>query len=264
MPIFKIYCDESRQNIGQYMLVGGVWIQQEYGWNYVNEFEDFCKSQLGLVCPMGHMKWQKVPSKPEGKYFEAYKKLVDLYFDYNSQNIMFFRTLIADRNLYNFSHPIYHLGDYERGFYNLYCQLILNWIQKNNVYHIRVAKRPIKKLFPADNEKFRLYLLQRKINNKFMQKICKYYYSSIKPPVLSIESRLAKSRRLIQIADILMGAVGFYWNKEHLKDNCKEGKLYLAKYIAQKIDQENLIFETRWDNKKFNIFYFDTNKSHYK
>ena len=106
MEIFKIYCDESRQNIGQYMLVGGVWIRQEIGWDFVNDFEYHCKKNIGLHMPMQNMKWSKIPRTDEDKYYEAYRYLVDLYFEYNKNKDMFFRTLVTDlssRQNYNYA-----------------------------------------------------------------------------------------------------------------------------------------------------------------
>ncbi len=247
------------------MLLGSIWIQQEYGLKFVNEFESHSNNVLKLGCPMGHMKWASVPTKPTGKYYEAYKKLVDLYFAFNSKNIMSFRALIVDKGLYDFQHPVFHLGDYEAGFYNLYCQLILNWIHKDSTYHIRAGSRTIKKSFPQDSEEFRLHLLRNKINDKFEQKVYRYYRPSfVKRPIASVESRPAKDRRLIQLADILMGAVGFHWNNEHARPNCSKGKLLLASHVAQKLGRNHLKFETKLDDKLFNVFYFDTRKSFYK
>ncbi|MGB9819011.1 MAG: DUF3800 domain-containing protein [Thermovenabulum sp.] len=260
-----MYCDESRQTKSEYILVGGIWIKKENGWDFVNDFESYCKNTLEFEKPIGHMKWTKVPPTINNKYYKAYKKIVDLYFDYNSKNIMFFRTLIVNKKDYDFTHDKFYKGDYEEGFYNLYCQLILNWLQKSNEYHIRIAHRSIKKAFDEDCEEFRLSRLKEKLNKKFEDKINKYSwlygYRKVSPPVISIEAREARDRRLIQIADILMGAVGFFWNKEHLKTNVREGKLALAKHIASNLGRNDLIFITNWDDKRFNIFYFEPSKT---
>lgn len=231
MAEYKIYCDESRQTGFRYMLVGGVWILKKEGWNFVNDFERFCEKDLGMVRPMGHMKWTKVPTSNQDKYYRAYEKLVDLYFCYNKKNLMSFRTLVVDVTQYDFKNEIFYEGDYERGFYNLYCQLILNWLQKDNIYYIRIAKRNITKADKNDCEELRLINLKEKLNSKFERQINKYVYQygykyAVNPPVVSIEPRPAKIRRLIQLADILMGAVGFYWNNEHLKKRCAFRETY--------------------------------------
>lgn len=53
-----------------------------------------------------------------------------------------------------------------------------------------------------------------------------------------------------------MGAIGFHWNKLHLRSDAKESKVYLANYIADKIGRNDLIFSTPSSDKKFNIFRF--------
>jgi len=264
MATYKIYCDESRQAKGQgkHMLLGSIWILQEYGWGFVNEFEGYCENTLRLARSMGHMKWESVPTKPAGKYYEAYKKLVDLYFTYNSEKIISFRAIVVDKGLYDFKHPVFHSGDYEAGFYNLYCQLVLNWIQADSTYHVRAASRTIKKSFPHDSEEFRLHLLRNKINDKFEQRVYRHFRPSlVELPIASVESRPAKSRRLIQLADILMGAVGSHWNNEHTQTNASKGRLFLANHIAKRLGRDSLKFETGWEDKVFNVFYFDTSKS---
>ncbi|KUK83743.1 MAG: hypothetical protein XD97_0107 [Pelotomaculum thermopropionicum] len=267
---FKIYCDESRQdekNRNRYMLVGGVWILKAEGWNFVNDFENFCSKELGLLKPLSHIKWTKVPTSPDNIFYPAYKKLIDLYFAYNNQNKMYFRTLIVNKNQYDITHKLFFKGDYEKGFYNMYCQLILNWLNIGNKYDIRLAKRNIRKAFKGDSEDKRMSLLKNNLNEKFKWRINKNWHSlgfkQIALPIKTVEARPAKSRRLIQIADLLMGAVGFHWNDEQLKENPREGKVLLAEHICYHLRKMDLYFTSTWNDYKFNIFYFDTSKSHY-
>jgi len=182
---------------------------------------------------------------------------------------MYFRALVVDITQYDFKNEFFYEGDYEKGFYNLYCQLILNGLQKNNSYYIRAANRNIKKVDPNDSEQLRLISLKEKLNNKFERQLNKYIYQSgyrytVNPPVVSIESRPAKTRRLIQLADILMGAVGFHWNDEHIKSNARLGKVDLANYIAGRLGRNSLKFTTNWNDRKLNVFFFDVSKSKYK
>lgn len=264
MAVYKVYCDESRQTKYRYMLVGGIWIPAQEGWNFVNDFEGFCLQNLKLDKKLGHMKWTKVPP-PSNKLFGAYQHLVDLYFQYNAQQKMFFRTVIVDTTTYDFNHPVFSAGDYEQGFYNIYCQLLIHWLQKGNEYHIRIGQRNVRKAFDEDCERFRLESLQEKLNRKFdwlMNKHWEIYgHRKVNPPVKTIESRDASTKRLIQLADLLMGAVGFYWNDEYIKNQVKPGKRMLAQHIACKLHKKNLKFSTNWNDKLFNVFFFDTTGS---
>ena len=81
-------------------------------------------------------------------------------------------------------------------------------------------------------------------------------YNFLDDIVITAEPRPAKDRRLIQLVDILMGAVGYHWNELHLKENAKESKKYLAEYIAGKLGEKDLCFCTLASDRRFNIFRF--------
>lgn len=257
MSVYKIYCDESRQNNCEYHLIGGVWIQAESGWDFVNDFHSLCRTRLGIL--PAHMKWTNVPSKPTSKYYGFYTDLIDLYFDYNRQGKMCFRTIIADRD-YVIDHDIHHSGDAEVGFYKLYYQLILHTLSVDSFYHLRIAKRPVSKKAQDMGEMERLNDLKNALNNGVRKKYTERGIFFSRDLVLSIQARMAKERVLIQLADIMMGATGYHWNKEHLKERASEGKVSLSKYIASKLGRENLCFITYASNRNFNVFHLKPRK----
>lgn len=165
--VYKIYCDESRQNGEKYKLMGSIWIKKDYGWHFVNEFHNRCIRNFGVL--PAHMKWTKVPNKIHDKYFGFYILLIDLFFEYSRQERMFFKTIIADSS-YDFKHPLYHSGDPEAGFYKLYYQLLLNSLRRNERYHIRIADRTVSnKRFPLSQTE-RLDELMQCLNNGFTKK----------------------------------------------------------------------------------------------
>lgn len=250
MTVYKIYCDESRQTGYKYKLMGGIWIKNEYGWPFVDEFHNLCIKKVGIL--PGHMKWTSVPTKPESQYYQFYTILIDLYYKYNVKEKMFFKTIIADRN-YDFKHQLFNQGDSEVGFYKLYYFMILSTLSHENRYHVRLADRTVSKKRSKLSQQDRLCDLQDCLNQGFIKKTEYTYSDNI---VLSIESRPAKDRRLIQLADILMGAVGYHWNEMNLLSNAGEGKVFLADYIAQKLGKDNLCFSTSASNRTFNIFRF--------
>ncbi|WP_084413466.1 DUF3800 domain-containing protein [Desulfovirgula thermocuniculi] len=247
---FKIYCDESRTN-DPYKLVGGIWIKAEYGWPFVNDFHKICESKLNKI--PAHMKWSNVPSKPESKYMCFYTDLVDLFFAYMNSGHMFFRVIVAHPN-YRFDHPIYHRGDFEEGFYKLYYQLIYRTLLPFNEYHIRLAYRDVPKKVVAKDETTRLKELMNALNRSINRD---YSYSLDELPVKSIASRPAEGRRLIQLADILIGATGYHWNNLHNRPCANKGKVFLASYIAGKLGRKDLVFTTSPNDRRFNIFFLN-------
>ena len=251
MTIFKIYCDESRQQESSgYKLMGSIWIKSEYGWPFVNDFEDYCKREIGSI--PGHLKWTKVPP-PQSLFFQYYRSLVDCYFEYNSrykETGMFFKAIIADKD-YKFNHPIYNQGDEEKGFYKLYHTLFQRSLSNDCRYHLRIAERSV------PNEDGKLGTLQECLNSWLIKNSGYTFWDDL---IVTAEPRPARERRLIQLADIFTGAIGYHWNGLHLAPNAKAGKVSLADYIAGKLKRKDLKYETFQRDRQFNIFKFRSQK----
>lgn len=249
MAKIKIYCDESRQDSPKYKLLGSIWLPADLGQPFVDEFFGWCQTHVGGL--PRHMKWTNCPPRPDSHYMLYYVHLVDMFFS-NIERGMRFRTIIAD-NDYDFAHPWYHGGDPEVGFWKLYYQLLLHPLNEGNEYHIRIAQRTVSKKVANLELEDRLTDLRNALNNGF-RKRC--HYEVIDDIVAPIEARPARSRLLIQLADILTGAVGFHWHLEHLKDDAKPGKLFLAKHIARHLGRDDLLFRSLTSDSGFNIFRF--------
>lgn len=254
MATYRIYCDESRQDNNEYKLIGGIWIDTQYSQMFVDEFHSIISSKYTSL--PGHMKWTRVPGNINIPIFHQYLDLIDLYFKYNSLGRMYFKTIIADSK-YNMKDEKFHHGDYEEGFYKLYYFLIIHSLRLPLQYHIRVAKRDVSKAIRNLDESARLDELKKALNNGVRKKVNKPYYQNI---VLSVEARPAREKRLIQIADILMGAVGYQWCGDYNKQEKVNGKKYLCDYISSKLNKPNLLFTSSWNDRTFNIFKLNPGK----
>jgi hypothetical protein len=74
--------------------------------------------------------------------------------------------------------------------------------------------------------------------------------------VRNIQAVDSKESDLIQIADVLMGAIGYEMNGAHTRSGAKRSKVLLAEYIAQKAGLVNLQQPTPRSQKQFSIWYF--------
>jgi len=250
---YKIYCDESRQNGNGYKLMGGIWIKEEQGWPFVNEFYNNCDSEIN--CRPAHMKWNKVTTHETYKHF--YRMLINQFFEYANENKIFFKTIVVDNN-FDFEHEEYNDGDFETGFYKLYYYMIKTTFKSDHDYHLRIAHRSVGQKTNKISQRERLQDLKRCLNSHAITLTHNPWLSfSNTKPVKSVEPRKANKRLLIQLADILMGAVGYQWNEHHLKSDANEEKVYLSNYIANKLNKNNLIFKSRRTDKPFNIFYMN-------
>jgi hypothetical protein len=75
-------------------------------------------------------------------------------------------------------------------------------------------------------------------------------------PFVSVELHDSKKFDLMQINDILIGAIGFQKNGYHLRTGTRHAKEYLADYIARQAGLNDLTRTTRYGQRRFKIWEF--------
>jgi len=238
-PVFHIYCDESRQSEHRFMVLGGLVIRA----TNVPNFNATMAKYRAETNMHAELKWTKVsPQKlPE------YKRFIDYFFALNNANQVHFHTLLIDNH--QVDHKRFSGGDKELGFYKFYYQLLLHafgrrYGQKEQGHRLVVH-------LDHRNSSYSLDTL-KKVLNKGMGK--KFQVPG--NPFVSVESRDSKKEDLIQIADLLLGAVGFQKNGLHLLAESKRAKVDLAAYIAAQAGLSDLIVDTQRSNHRFSIWNF--------
>lgn len=256
MAEYKVYCDESR-NVGnhKYRLVGGVWILKDQGRNFVNDFDNKCR-QLGRRDPVETIHFKNAPSRPDKPSMRYYECLIDTFFEYVKSGKMFFRTVVVNQE-YKFDHGFYNNGDPEVGFYKLYYYLIIKRLTGDNRYHLRIADREVSKKAQAKDQKDRLLELRNSLNAGFRKE---HGYPIENGPVVTVEPRAAKKRRIIQLADLLTGAVGYHYNNwdsslSGIPCDLNAGKAHICNYIAEKLGWNHLFYTFKNPGSEFDIFY---------
>lgn len=223
----EIYCDESRPEVifgenstDRYMVIGGIWIPHNSRQNIKEEIKQL-KEKHRLY---GEIKWRNVaPSK-----IDFYLELVDLFF--NNPDLRF-RCIVVDS--FSVDLETYHDSDSELGFYKFYYQLLKHWIETGENYWIFLDHK--KNKLPD-----RLHTLKRFLNRSTLGNVNE---------IQAIES---KESLLIQLADVLMGAVGY---KFHNK-NTSEAKLRIVSKIEEHIGRP-IQNGTYRNTHKFNIFWIN-------
>lgn len=231
--LIRIFADESRISKARYMLQGGIWIRDKD----LDEFEYECGAMRANHNIFGHMKWTKVST---AKY-EAYCDMVDVFLKFMAQGKMAFRCIVIDT--LSIDHAAFNKGDNELGFYKFYYQLLIHGIKPAFNYHITLAHR-------EDKRKSRLSTLKHVLNNTL-----KRDHGIDFEPVRAIESPLAKEVNAVQLADILMGAVGYQLHDLHLREGAKQAKAELAAHIARQLRKPNLKFKSLPSERGFNIWH---------
>ncbi|WP_336046927.1 DUF3800 domain-containing protein [Solibacillus ferritrahens] len=218
-----IYCDESRpEMIGKvcpyddYSIIGGIWIDEDN----VRRFKRNLKKIRVKHNYYAEMKWKNVsPSS-----LEFYKEIVTLFFD---KEYISFRCIVIDADKVDLES--FHNNDQELGFYKFYYQLIYHWLRGNERYSIFLD-------YKKNKELDRLHKLKEILN------------ISALADVDNLQALNSKDSIFIQLADILIGSVGYKFNQY----STSTAKLEIINLIEERLTHE--IKETMKGEYKFNVF----------
>lgn len=238
--LYHIYCDESRQTQDRYMVLGGIIVPSEN----VILFDGAMKLYRETNNMKAELKWSKVSNQK----LSEYKALIDLFFTYIKG--MHFKSIVIDTH--QIDHKKYSKGNKELGFYKFMYQFLLHsfghYAKNDDKYIIYLDER---------NSSYSLgtlkLILNRGLKKKFKGKITRDIIRNIEP-------KNSKDIDLLQVADILMGAIGYEMNLCHLRSNAKRGKILLCEYIANKMGMGSLMQETPYSKKDFSIWHFSLRK----
>jgi len=209
-----IYADESCKDAHKYLILGGLCL----------EFKDVDPVLQALTNVRfhhnthGEVKWIKVSNSK----LQFYMDFVDVFFDFATTDVLHFHCLIADTTTFN--HKLHNGGDAEIGFNKLIFQLLLHKFGRNygknySLYaHLdeRVTKDSPDKMRPMLNAALR----KREIGTN---------------PFKRISFQNSKSTDILQLNDLLIGAIGFRRNGHHLRDGAAPHKVMLANHIRQRV-----------------------------
>lgn len=230
-----IYCDESRQTADRYMVIGGIIAPRENETLFAEAMKLFRQGQNMHA----ELKWTKVSDQKLAEY----KALIDLFFSFN--RAFYFKAIVVDTQ--EIDHRRYNKGDAELGFYKLMYQFLLHSFGSE----LRQGDHCIIYLDQRTTSRYKLSTLCAVLNNGLHKK-----YRYLVSPVRNIQAVNSKDSDLIQVADILMGAIGYEMNGAHTRTGAKRAKVLLAEYVARKAGLLNLQQPTPRSHKQFSIWHF--------
>lgn len=232
--LIRVFTDESRQTKARYMLQGGLWLRDRD----VATFDALCNDVRDRHNMHGHMKWTKVSA---AKY-DAYRDFVDVFFRMYEQDQIAFRCIVVDTSVLD--HDRFNDGDDELGFYKFYYQLLNYWARPTLSYHISIAQRP-------DRQASRLPTL-RAVLNYSLRRVAG---GMDVWPVGAIDAPMARDVNAIQVADIILGAVGYHLHDFHLKSGASEPRVELAAHVARQAGLRDLKHKSPPGERAFNIWH---------
>lgn len=230
-----IYCDESRQTADRYMVIGGLIVSREHEVRVQQAVQSYrIDNQM-----YAELKWTKVSDQK----LTEYQRLVDLFFSLSS--IMFFKAIVVDTS--EIDHNRYNKNSPELGFYKLMYQFLLHSFGQE----LQPGDRCTVHLDQRTTKHYKLSTLCAILNNGLRKK-----YHLEGRPIRNVQAVDSKSNDLIQIADVLMGAIGYEMNGAHTRTNAKRAKVHLAEHIAQSVGIINLQQPTPRRQRHFSVWHF--------
>lgn len=226
---FDVYCDESHPDLlgskrspFQVLVIGSLWLAKQDRNCFKQMVHDLRnKHKVG-----GEFKWQKVsPSR-----LAFYNALIDWFFE-QGDNLRF-RCIAVERQKVNLLK--YHDSDQELGFYKFYYQMLHHWILDCNEYAVFCD-------FKCNREPDRLHVLERCLKT-----------TNLSSHISSVQSIRSKESVLVQLADVLTGAVASKLNNALHSGGAKSG-------LVSKIETslKRSIGHTIKGEQKFNVFMID-------
>lgn len=187
------------------------------------------------------VKWTKVSNQKLAEY----RALIDLFFSVAGNGVLAFKSVVFDSG--EIDYKSYHQGDKELGFYKFFYQFLLHCFG----LYAETDEHRLLVFFDQRTTKYKLSELHAILNRGIRKK-----YGRKADVVRHIEAVRSHEHDLIQLADVLMGAVGYHYNDCHIRPGARRAKIELADYIARKANLTSLKQKTPWGMRHFSIWPF--------
>lgn len=227
-----VYLDEGSTGQCRYMAIGGLWISPECERSMREKIAEI-RRRTGMRESLGEFKWTKLSSK---RPHPAYMPLVDAFFDSRGCR---FNALVIDRQ-----NPGRNRGeDPELDYYVAMHWLVRRRIRVNEDYQVVLDHR-------SNKQSDRLTELRDVLNNA--ARLDTGVYRTF---VQEVRAKDSRKECMIQLADVLLGAVCFHFNGRHCTEGASVSKCALAKHIAERAGfRAGVIGSTARGVVKFNVW----------
>lgn len=237
-PVIDAYCDESNDHAGPQFMVFGTMVLKASDYDQIGrEIREWRKAQT----MNREMKWVKV----KNQYVSKYLSLIDLFKSLATRDLVHFKSIVFDKRKVDYR--TFHGGDKLRGRYVFFYYFLLHKVccyANDDSCRIRI-------FFDDRTDTYPLRDFKRILNAG----MCKKYGRSGEI-VRAVEPISSKDADLVQIADVLMGAIAFQYNRNHLAKGACQAKIAVANHIAKSFGLSSLATSTLPAWVRFSIWRF--------
>lgn len=230
MNEINIYSDESRHRGERFLLLGGLWVRMQDVALIENEIRKIRKkygfrNNIGIeVDFLGEFKWTKVSDK----YYSVYKEIVDLFFRLVNEGMIRFCTMLVDTH-----NPAVQAYDNIKrtGYFKLMYQLYLHNCRVPGVYKIYPDK------ITNPQYKVNFETLRVALDKALSKKFAELVRQENKPGnfIRSITPIDSKKSQILQMVDVIIGAIGYFQNRHFQQERAKKAKVNLMKHVFDEL-----------------------------
>lgn len=229
---YNIYCDESchlENDHQKIMVLGAIRCDKGYKKKIFNDIRNIKeKHNIDRFC---ELKWTKVsPQK-----IDMYCELIKYFFD---NEHLSFRAVIVDKT--KLKHSKFK-QTHDEFYYKVYYQLLSRIIVPNKENYIYLDIKDTKSATKV-----------KKLREILANDIYDFNMNSLK----NVQNINSKESEILQLVDILIGAISFLNRGENEKDNFSKAKMKLIELIIDKSGY-NLKKTTFLSEDKFNLFFME-------
>ncbi len=221
------------------MVLSAILVRKNDRFSIETEFEQ-ARGNNGLHPTNGEMKWTKIsPAK-----IAAYEAIVDKFFELMASDHLRFHSIVIDSRRLN--HAQYNGSDPDVGYSKMLYQLLMSIVRKTTSkdgspiqYYVHLDDRTTKQT-PDD--------LRVVVNNGLQ-----YRWGIAGGPVRRVTFADSKKTTLLQVNDIILGAIAFHKNGRDSKEGVSPAKLAIARRICGHLGCDRLGLDTP-PNRRFNVW----------
>jgi hypothetical protein len=220
ITVFRIFGDESYTSSGEYRVQGALWVQRDLR----------LRAELARInARPGEIKWSEIRGK---RLRRRARGLVDVFFTSPVAACMHFNAIIVPHK----DDPALRVGECELGVNKTWHTLLKNRLWSNSENYIDLDERPGRT--DKDEAKLKGFLNRSGSQSRCTVKLCR-----------SVQSH---SEDLIQLTDLLVGAIGWEWNG---RPSASPAKAEMHRHICERLKCTTLRRETN-RHPKFDLWLY--------
>lgn len=233
-----VFVDESSQNAHQHMVLGALVIPGQF----VASAESLLLRVLTEHNMFGELKWSKVSRSK----LHVYRAFLSAYFDEIVSSGGEFHALVLECK--DLNHRRFNDGDPDLGYNKFMYQLLYHRVGRPYGRYERIVAD-----LDARNSTRNPYELGTILNAKASQELDTQ-------PFARVAHRNSKDTRLLQLADLLSGAIAWHKNDHDSQSGASESKCDLAAYVASKVGRFRLGADTARAERRLGVWNFQLRK----